>query len=204
MISISGMISMRARLCGIGEETFIAMSVRCAGHGEGDRNFHSRNGSRLKFPSSERTHRRIIQNRIANAYRHGRVAYIPASSVNCHDANPTASNVTTPRFVRVLRSRRTDGQCFGTRDRHRASSDLGSGDGLNLLCGLSRRRSRLFFFELRFRCRGRRRWWRVRLLGRRSWFGRRRCLIETNHNRVRNSSQVHRRRFAPHRRDNGG
>lgn len=113
--------------------------------------------------------------------------------------------MTTPRFVRVFRSRRTDGQCFRIRDGHRASrSNLRSRDGLKLLCGLFGGRSRLFFHELRYRCRRRRRRRRVRLLGRRSRFGVRWCLVETNHYRVWKCSQVHRRRFALHRRDNGG
>jgi|HubBroStandDraft_4_1064222.scaffolds.fasta_scaffold04764_3 hypothetical protein len=179
------------------------MLVRCAGHGEGDRDFHSRNCSGLKLPSSERANRRIIQDRVTDAYRHGRVGHAPASNVNCHDANPAAGNVTTTGFVRVFRSRRTDSVCFRSRDGHRASNH-GPGYWLNLLRSLFRGWSRLFFSELRFRCRRRRRRRRVRLLGRRSWFGRRRCLIETNHNSVWNCRQVHRRRFALHRRDNGG
>ena len=60
MMSINGMISMRARLCGIGEDNLIFYifvrqdSVRRAGHREGNRNLNLGNCSRFKSPLPKR------------------------------------------------------------------------------------------------------------------------------------------------------
>src|SRR6266481_607867 len=71
MMSISGMISIRARFFGIGEETRIL--VRRARHGERDRYLNFCHTSRFESPAPKRAYRCIIQNGIADALSHGRV-----------------------------------------------------------------------------------------------------------------------------------
>src|SRR5258708_6758806 len=72
MISIKGMISIRALLCGTGEETFIYQkfqrsSVLGACHRERDGNFDLRNRTRLKPPLPKGTECCVIQYRISGA-----------------------------------------------------------------------------------------------------------------------------------------
>src|SRR6266852_5633970 len=120
MTSIKGMISMRARLCGIGEEIWMAKSVGCAGHGEGDGNFYFRDRARSKSPLSERARCGVIQYRIADALRHGGVGHAAARGVNRDHANTAAHNAARTRLIRVLRTRRESGQSLGAGHRHRA------------------------------------------------------------------------------------
>src|SRR5205085_4385889 len=63
MMSISGIISIRARFFGIGEETRIL--IRRAGHRKRDRYFNFCHASRFESPPPKRTHGRIVENRIA-------------------------------------------------------------------------------------------------------------------------------------------
>src|SRR6266403_4551591 len=63
MMSIKGMISIRARLCGTGEESLILVNlVRRAGHGKSDGNVNLGNCSRSKSPLPKRAGGGVIQN----------------------------------------------------------------------------------------------------------------------------------------------
>src|SRR5205809_5513730 len=84
MTSINGMISMRALLCGIGEESLIFYifvrqdSVRGTRHREGNGNLNFGNCSRLKSPLPKGADGCIIQYWVSNALRHGSTAYTAA------------------------------------------------------------------------------------------------------------------------------
>src|SRR5437762_3115249 len=75
MMSINGMISMRARLCGIGEDSLIVALaiwylVLGARHGESDRDFDLGNRAGLESPLPERTRCCVIQYRISDTLCH--------------------------------------------------------------------------------------------------------------------------------------
>src|SRR5438876_12431115 len=100
MTSINGMISMRALLCGIGEESLIFYifvrqdSVRGTRHREGNGNLNFGNCSRLKSPLPKRTGGGVVQYRASNALCHGGTGYTAAPWIDVHHAYSTASNVT--------------------------------------------------------------------------------------------------------------
>src|SRR5436309_4915483 len=102
MMSINGMISMRARFFGMGDVTFIDRSVRCPRQGERYRNLHFRNRARSESPAPESTDGRVVQDRIANALRHARVGHAAATRVDRHNANATPHDVPGTRFIRIL------------------------------------------------------------------------------------------------------
>src|SRR5205823_14582681 len=85
MMSINGMISMRARLCGKGEDNLIFYifvrqdSVRRDGHRKGNRNLNLGNCSRLKSPLPKRAGDGVVEYRASNALRHGSAGYADAS-----------------------------------------------------------------------------------------------------------------------------
>src|SRR5216684_1898883 len=97
MMSINGMISMRARLCGIGEATCIK-SVGRARHRVCNWDFDSRgNLTRLKSPASECAGGRVVQNRTADGLRHRRVRHRAAGGVNAEHGNTATGNMTAAR-----------------------------------------------------------------------------------------------------------
>src|SRR2546421_4274407 len=114
MMSINGMISIRACFFGMGDRIFMALFplVLRPAHGEGDRSSHLRHRPRFKSPPSERARRRVIQNRTARALRHLRARHGPASRINAHDTHATAGGLGSARFVRIFRTRSADGDCF--------------------------------------------------------------------------------------------
>ena len=68
MMSINGMISMRALFCGTGEDSLILRNLgRRAGHGESDGNVNLGHCSGSKSPLPKRASRGIIQYRIPSA-----------------------------------------------------------------------------------------------------------------------------------------
>src|SRR5580765_5658993 len=75
MMSMSGMISIRARFFGIGEATCIVKTSRRligrASHGERDWYFNLGNCARFKSPASERADSRVIQNWVSYTLGHG-------------------------------------------------------------------------------------------------------------------------------------
>src|SRR5437660_6985933 len=103
MMSISGMISIRARFFGIGEETRIL--VRRARHGERDRYLNFCHTSRFESPAPKRAYRCIIQNGIADALSHGRVRDATAAGIDRHHAHATARDFTASRLIGIFRSR---------------------------------------------------------------------------------------------------
>src|SRR5438270_274242 len=83
MMSISGMISIRACFFGIGEATFMACPlVRRSRHGERDRDLYLRHAAGLKFPALERGQGRLIQKIIPNTHRHGGVGDAASCRIN--------------------------------------------------------------------------------------------------------------------------
>src|SRR5437867_6827541 len=99
-MSINGMISMRALLCGIGEDNLIFYIfvrqglVRGARHREGNGNLNLGNCSRLKSPLPKRAGGGVVQYRASNALRHGGTGYTAAPWIDVHDACSTACDVT--------------------------------------------------------------------------------------------------------------
>jgi len=170
-MSINGMISMRARLCGIGEATCIKL-VGSPRHRVSNRDFDSRRGrSWPESPPPERTGGGVIQNRAADALRHRRVSDVAAGHVNSENGDTASGNMTAARFVGVVRFWSKDRHCFRARDRHRSGYSClrgfyGTG-GLGHIFGWWR----LFFNKLRRNFRNRRRFgngnifrWRRRLI----------------------------------------
>src|SRR5260370_6497465 len=105
MMSIKGMISIRARLCGIGEATCIELVGR-ARHCIGDWDFYFRcNFPGLKTPASESAGGRVVENRTADGLRHRRVRHSAACSVNAEHGNTASDDMLTTRFVWVVRPR---------------------------------------------------------------------------------------------------
>src|SRR5436190_21267790 len=75
MMSINGMISIRACFFGIGDRIFIL--VRCPSHGESDRDPNSRDRPRLEPGASESRGGRVIQNGTSGTRSHARIGYAP-------------------------------------------------------------------------------------------------------------------------------
>ena len=99
MMSINGMISIRARLCGTGEASLILWNlVRRAGHGESDGNVNLGNCSRSKSPLPKRAGGSVIQNGIAGALRDGTASDVPASCIHLGDDHATTSDVPRARL----------------------------------------------------------------------------------------------------------
>src|SRR5438067_10424767 len=101
MISIRGMISMRARFFGIGEETRIL--IRRTRHRERDRYFNFCHTSRFESPPPKRAHGGIIENRIADTLDHSCVRDVAAGRIDRDHADTTAHDVTAPRFIGIIR-----------------------------------------------------------------------------------------------------
>src|SRR6266481_2890993 len=87
IMSINGMISIRARFLGKGDWIRISKSVGSATHGEGNGDFYFRDRSRFKPPASESAERGVVQDRIANALGHRGIGYGAAADINAHHAN---------------------------------------------------------------------------------------------------------------------
>ncbi len=120
MMSINGMISMRARLCGTGEASLILWYlVRRAGHGESDGNVNLGNCSRSKSPLPKRASGGIIQDGTPGACRDRGASDVAASCIHLGDDHSTTGDVPRPRLVRILRTRRIQGERFCSRHRHR-------------------------------------------------------------------------------------
>src|SRR2546429_858861 len=99
MMSINGMISMRARLCGIGEATCIKL-VRGARHRVGNRDFNPwRNFPGLKAPAPKCAGGRVVENRTADGLCHCRIGHVAAGRVHTEHGNTAAGHVTAARFV---------------------------------------------------------------------------------------------------------
>ena len=90
-MSMSGMISMRARFFGIGEATCIL--VRGPGHGKSDRDPNLRDCARSKTPAPEGTDSRVIEDWTPNALRHRGIGDISARYINGDDADTAAGDV---------------------------------------------------------------------------------------------------------------
>src|SRR5258707_2665092 len=94
MISIKGMISIRARLCGTGEASLILRNlVRRAGHGESDGNVNLGNCSRSKSPLPKRASGGVIQNRTPGACRDASASDVAARCVHRGDDHSTPDDV---------------------------------------------------------------------------------------------------------------
>src|SRR5260370_36901541 len=120
MMSINGMISIRARLCGIGEATCIKLVGR-ARHCIADWDFCFRcNFPGLKTPASECAGGRVVKNRVADGLRHRRVRHRAACSVDAEHGNTAAGDVAAARFIRVIRFWSKNRHRFSARDRHRS------------------------------------------------------------------------------------
>jgi len=105
-MSISGMISMRARFFGIGEATRIL--IRRARHRKRDRYFNLCHASRFESPPPKRAHGGIVENRIADTLDHSRVRNAAAGRIDRDHADTTAHNVTASRFIWIFRSGSAD------------------------------------------------------------------------------------------------
>jgi len=121
MMSIKGMISIRARLCGTGEESLILVNlVRRAGHGESDGNINLGNCSRSKSPLPKRASGGIIQDGTPGALRDRSASDVAASCIHLGNDHSTPGDVPRTRLVRVLGFRRIQGEGFRSRHRHRS------------------------------------------------------------------------------------
>src|SRR6266478_8486950 len=110
MISIKGMISIRARLCGTGEGILILRNlVRRAGHGESDGNVYLGNCSRSKSPLPKRAGGGIIQYGASSALRDGNAGDVAASCIHLGDDHSTPGDVPRTRLVGILGTRRVQG-----------------------------------------------------------------------------------------------
>ena len=119
MMSIKGMISIRARLCGTGEESLILRNlVRRAGHGESDGNINLGNCSGSKSPLPKGAGGGIIQYGASSALRDGSASDVAASCIHLGDDHSTPRNVPRTRLVGILGTRRVHGERFCSRHRH--------------------------------------------------------------------------------------
>ena|SRR5206468_4832178 len=120
MMSINGMISIRARLCGTGECTLILWNlVRRPSHGKGDGNVDLGNCPGSKSPLPKGAGGGIIQYGASGALRDGSAGDIAAGRVNLRDDHSTTGDVPRTRFVWVLGPGRVQGEGFRSRHRHR-------------------------------------------------------------------------------------
>src|SRR5947208_9189345 len=103
MMSINGMISIRARLCGTGEASLILRNlVRRAGHGESDGNINLGNCSGSKSPLPKGASGGIIQDGTPGALRDGSASDVAASCIHLGDDHSTTGDVPRPRLVGIL------------------------------------------------------------------------------------------------------
>src|SRR5437762_14335126 len=103
MMSINGMISIRARLCGTGECTLILWNlVRRPSHGKSDGNVDLGNCPGSKSPLPKGAGGGIIQYGASGALRDGRAGNVAAGRVNLRDDHSTPRNVSGPPLVWVL------------------------------------------------------------------------------------------------------
>ena len=117
MMSMSGMISIRARFFGIGEATCIIKTsfrslIGRAGHGERDWYANLGNCARFESPTSKRAYGRVIQDRVPYTLGHSSVGDTSASWINGNDTDTAAGNVPTTRFVGIIRPWSADGAGF--------------------------------------------------------------------------------------------
>jgi len=168
-MSINGMISIRARLCGTGEASLILRNlVRRAGHGESDGNVNLGNCSRSKSPLPKRTSGGVIQNGAPGALRDRTASDVAAACIHLGDDHSTTSDVSRARFVGILGTRRIQGERFCSRHRHRSRGF----DRRKFLRVLWLPRWRCSFFdEFRLNVRRRRRFWNGNIFWRRSRLG---------------------------------
>src|SRR5437879_64175 len=123
MMSIKGMISIRARLCGTGEASLILRYlVRRPSHGESDGNVNLGNCSRSKSPLPKRASRGGVQYGTPGACRYGNASDVAASCIHLGDDHSTPSDVPRTCLVRVLWTRRVQRKGFCSRHRHRPRS----------------------------------------------------------------------------------
>ena len=169
MMSIKGMISIRARLCGTGEESLILRNlVRRAGHGESDGNINLGNCSGSKSPLPKGASGGIIQDGTPGALRDGSASDVAASCIHLGDDHSTTGDVPRPRLVGILGTRRIQGERFCSRHRHRPRGF----DWREFLRGLLLPRWRCSFFDkFRLDVRRRRRLWDRNIFWRRSGLG---------------------------------
>ena len=121
MMSINGMISIRARLCGTGEVSLILRNlVRRAGHGESDGNVNLGNCSRSKSPLPKRAGGGVIQDGAPSALRDRTASDVAATCIHLGDHHSTSRNMPRTRLVRILGFRRIQGERFCSRHRHRS------------------------------------------------------------------------------------
>ncbi len=157
MMSIKGMISIRARLCGTGEESLILVNlVRRAGHGKSDGNVNLGNCSRSKSPLPKRASGGVIENGTPGALRDRSASDVAATCIHLGNDHSTPGDVPRTRLVRVLGFRRIQGEGFRSRHRHR-SRGFDRRKFLRVLWLPRWRRS--FFDEFRLNVWRRRRFW---------------------------------------------
>ena len=154
-MSINGMISIRARLCGTGEVSLILRNlVRRAGHGESDGNVNLGNCSRSKSPLPKRAGCGVIQDGAPSALRDRTASDVAATCIHLGDHHSTSRNMPRTRLVRILGFRRIQGERFCSRHRHRP---WGFDWRKFLRCVLWTRWRRSLFDKLRLNVRRRRR-----------------------------------------------
>ena len=106
MMSINGMISIRARLCGTGEASLILRNlVRRAGHGESDGNVNLGNCSRSKSPLPKRAGGGVIQYGTPGALRDRTASDVAASCIHLGDDHSTTSDVSRAKALALYAPR---------------------------------------------------------------------------------------------------
>src|SRR5215472_5155747 len=120
MMSINGMISIRARLCGTGEESLILVNlVRRPSQGKSDGNVDLGNCPGSKSPLPKGAGGGVIQYGASGALRDGSAGNVAAGRVNLRDDHSAPRNVPRTRLVGILGTRRVQGEGFRSRHRHR-------------------------------------------------------------------------------------
>lgn len=113
MISINGMISMRACFFGMGDRTLIIVPlVLRPAHRKCDGCAHFRDRARLESPAAKRAGRSVIQDRAPGTLGHVRARNRAAAGIDRHDTNAAARDLGTPRLVRILWPWSTDRDGF--------------------------------------------------------------------------------------------
>ena len=173
MISINGMISMRARFLGMGEATCINSLIRGTGHRKCDGNFHFRHRPRFEPPPSKGTDRSVIKNGITDALRHARVSDCTAPGVNAHDTNAATRDMPRAGLIRIRWSWGVDGKSLSARNGRHARwagrAYLRSFNWSSLCLRLWSRWRGSFFMELRHLLWHGRRFRERNILGWRRW-----------------------------------
>src|ERR1700731_3097126 len=117
MMSIKGMISIRACFLGMGDRILMVQSlfeklILRTAHGEGDGCANSRDGARFKTPPSKRTRGRVIQNWAPGALRHLRARDAAAARIHRHHTHAATGDLGTASLIRIFRTRSADGDRF--------------------------------------------------------------------------------------------